>query len=251
MPPAERLLRKDEYAAAGGFIKSLRHASDPAPRVVPPPIAFPGALPSRCAGNVARFCCANPDHEPIKGFKLWVVNTMQKMGLPTPYVAQVHVVARHTTTGKYVDVTPPNEGDEGQQSLIFVPSSTLYATWTAWELGALCNDGLEPRMGAVCQGHALQYKRFAAQAVERLYEARPEELQLHVAPKVSAIGEHVGLPTHVVARALSGLGLRVCDVENTQYVLMTADAFREVKDALVVVRQAMVDRGIDPADARE
>ena len=244
------MLRKDEYGAAKCFIKSLRHASDPAPCVVAPPITFTGARPSWCAGNVARFCHANPEHEPVKGFKLWVVNIMQKTGLPTPYVAQVHVVARHKTSGKYVDVTPPNEGDEGQ-SLIFVPSSTVYATWTAWELGALCNDGFEPRMGVVCQGQALSFKKFAAGGDETLLAPEAAKLQLVAAPSVSAIGEHVGLPTHVVALALSGLKLRVYDVEGTQRVFMAADAFREVKDALVVVRQAMVDRGIDPADARE
>ena len=249
MAKAERLLRKEEYTNANGFIKSLRHASDPPPRSVAPPIAFPGALPSRCAGNVARFCRDHPDHEPVKGFKLWVFDTLQKMGMPTPYVAQVHVVARHKTSGKYTDVTPADEGDEGQ-SLIFVPSSTVYATWSAWELGALCNDALEPRMGCVCQAAALSFKKYASRGDETLLADDAANLQLMVGPKISAIGEHVGMPTHVVAHALSGLGLRVCDVEGTQYTLMTADAFREVKDALVIVRRAMVERGVDPADAR-
>ena len=60
----------------------------------------------------------------------------------------VHFVVE-TAEGAYVDVTPPDPGDEGRPSL-FVPSSRVYAGLEAHDITALLGMGCEPRMGLVC-----------------------------------------------------------------------------------------------------
>lgn len=62
--------------------------------------------------------------------------------------------------GKYQDVTPPDEGDEGQD-ILFQPSSLIYEGFSPEKIADYNNCGLEVRMGKVCKGMALQITKAA------------------------------------------------------------------------------------------
>ena len=97
----ERLVRKEEYDAAKGFISRLRAKSDPQPQLISPPLKFKGAQKQRCVENVVKYCMKNTEYEPAKGFKLWVLPAFPVKGQSTPYIALVHVVVRHKESGKF------------------------------------------------------------------------------------------------------------------------------------------------------
>lgn len=182
----ERLVRKTEYGAAKKFISQLRAKNDPPPQCIPPPVKFMGAQKQRCVQNAVDYCTENIEYEPIKGFKLWVLPKFADKS--EPYIALVHVVVRHKQSGKYIDVTPPDGGDEGQ-NMIFIPSSRIYPDWTASEIADYCRNNLEIRMGGICTGEALAFKQMSAS--DRLYKATPEELKLIMCPKISSMWRHL------------------------------------------------------------
>lgn len=234
----ERLVRKCEYPKAKKFISGLRAKSDPPPQVIKPTTELEGYKKQNCAVNSVLFCQRNPGFEPVRGFKLWVLPELP--GLSTPYVALVHVVVRHKESLKYQDVTPPDEGDEGQE-LIFVPSSRIYTDWSVEEIAEYCQKGLQIRMGAVCIGLALKYKQDEVSSL--LYQATPESLKLFVCPKVETMQEHLcGMRQEDIAYFLKPTGAEFIDNDGTTFCMVDAGVYRHLfqctVDALKHVEEA-------------
>ena len=247
---AERLLRHDEYRAAGPFIQSLRARTDPAPARIKPPIPFHGAVARHCIVNAVDYCDENPEWEPVLGFKLWVFR-----GVASSYIGLVHAVARHREQqpAQYVDVTPADAGDEGQP-MIFVPSSRLYAGWTVGEIAALAKAGMQPRMGSVCTGLARIVK--VQTEGEALHKSNPEELKLLLCPSLDAAARHCFNSlrnTDILADEAGDLwmrmldrmtedGARIVEDNNTKFVIVEADVWRA---AFAEVTRGLASRPID------
>ena len=222
----ERLVRKDEYDDAKKFISRLRAKSDPPPQVISPPLKFKGAQKQRCVENVVKYCMKNTEYEPAKGFKLWVLPTLPAKGQSTPYVALVHMVVRHKESGKYIDVTPPDKGDEGQQ-MIFIPSSRVYPDWSVSEIADYCKKDLQIRMGGICTANCLEFKQMTTSDV--LYKATPEELKLFMCPKMSTVQENMfGLPSEGIQVFLESLGATFMEVDKTLYCMVGASEYRHL-----------------------
>ena len=177
----ERLLRLDEYnnnKEAKRFVKGLRNPDDPLPVMI---AAADDALPMTALNalqNAVVFCKANPDYEPVKGFKMWVLEHW--FGIS--YNAQVHVVVRHKTTNKYRCVTKPAAGDEGQR-MVFVPSSRVHKTYSMeFMMEEFYDKGFNLHLGAVQNGSALAANTSAASPLHRRAScaASPEELALYL-----------------------------------------------------------------------
>jgi len=237
---AERLVRHDEYRAAGPFIQSLRAKTDPAPARIKPPIPFRGAVARQCIVNAVDYCDQNPEWEPVLGFKLWVFRDVA-----SSYIGLVHAVARHRENqpAQYVDVTPAEAGDEGQP-MIFVPSSRLYAGWSVGEIAALAKAGMQPRMGSVCTGLARIVK--VQTEGEALHKSNPEELKLLLCPSLDAATDYfVECLNSLLADAditedeLGDLWMRMLhqmaedgakfhEDNDTKFVIVEADVWRKV-----------------------
>lgn len=188
----ERLLRLDEYnnnKDAKRFVKGLRNRDDPLPVMIP---AADDALPTtvqKCIQNAVAFCKATPEYEPIKGFKMWVLDKW--FGIS--YTAQVHVVVRHKTTNEYKCVTKPAAGDEGKR-MVFVPSSRVHKTYSVeFMMEEFYNKGFELHLGAVLNGFALAANTSADTPHQRRAScaASPEELELYLTVHNSVATEYL------------------------------------------------------------
>ena len=236
----ERLVRKNEFKAARPFINSLRAKSDPPPQLLAPPGEIDGMRTRECVLNSVKYCENNPGYEPVMGFKLWTMDFCGKLGMGTPYVAMVHVVVLNKQSGKYMDVTPPDAGDENQP-LIFVPSSRLYPTWTAAQIAHLCATGLEPRMGSICRGAILEFKHM--REGPDLCKSTPEDLELLMCPKIATVAELLagaGVDASVCDHAIkkgggkfAQRGATVVELEGERYFLMVADVYRALFSEMV------------------
>jgi hypothetical protein len=187
----ERLVTREEFRAAMPFMQSLRYSSDPKPKFIDPPIAFESAIKQRCPQNTVNFCRLHPEYKPAMGFKLWIWDS-KKAPLPPgncPYVGQVHCVCRHKETGKYLDVTPAEEGDEGQP-LCFIPSSRAYQGVTVEQLSAYSEKGLDPRMGMVCKDMIAMFKAQAPNALPQLVAPTADGLVLVFCPTNATIRDN-------------------------------------------------------------
>lgn len=227
----ERLVRKSEWThAVRDFVNNLRCDNDPPPKFVAPPIAFEGARARECVLNATKYCALHPDHETVKGFKLWV---MPKLGSDA-LVAMVHIVARHKQTGKYVDVTPADKGDEGQK-MIFVPSSRLYPGWTAEEITAYADQGFEPRMGSVCADKTLWIKR---KTEGNLHQSCVDALALLFCPTLATVQAHMGdVPSDVALSILNYIEPTVCTVDRVKHVIVDATKYRSLHAVTMATRE--------------
>jgi len=241
----ERLVNKKDWThATANFVnKKLRNEHDPKPKFITKPVPFSWAKERSCLQNVVAFCALHPDHEAVKGFKMWVMPTY---GIPTdetttPFVCNVHVVARHKETGKYVDVTPPEKGDENQK-MLFVPSSRLYADWSVEEIADYADKGFEPRMGNVCNGSALGFKQHTEHP--DLNAATAEELKLLFAPALTTVQRHLGgLPMDSVKKLLSSCDAHFVTNDGAEYVLMDASKYRPLADLVTTVHDEIAEAG--------
>jgi hypothetical protein len=222
----ERLVRKEDWnRATANFVnEKLRNENDPVPKFITKPIHFEGARARSCVQNAVAFCAMYPEHEAVMGFKMWVMPTF---GIPTdeettPFVCVVHVVARHKETGKYVDVTPPDPGDEDQK-MLFVPSSRLYPGWSAEEIADFATKGFEPRMGHVCNGAALTFKQLSSHP--DLVGAKAEDLKLLFAPALTTVQRHLNGPSMDLVKTIL-TRIDAYFTEDGEYVLMDATKFR-------------------------
>ena len=228
---AERLVTKEEYNSLGAvkkFVKILRARGDPPPRCLAPPRSVSGGKQKQCVQNAARYAevCGGT---PILGFKIW------KLELPnrTDYVAAVHAVVRCDGGDNYIDVTPSDAGDEGQ-SMIFVPSSLIYPAFSAGYIAKLAESGLEPRMGMVSGGYALDMKRLTEG--DLLHKSTPGELNLWLAPKLSTIKRVLG----VTKTQLEGVN---CDLSFTGRCLVEASTLLTLAGETLTQRAGLGDLG--------
>lgn len=235
---AETLVKRSDYSrATKDFVERLRNKDDPVPKFIAPPIDVKGARNRHCVQNAVAYCANNPNYETAKGFKIW---TLPKLGVDA-YVAMVHVVTRHKVTGKYVDVTPAEDGDEGQK-MLFVPSSKIYPGWSAEEITDYDEMGFEIRMGSVCNGAALLFK----QSIEGddLHKSTPEELELLFCPKVAAVQEHLGARPDQAKKLLEAMGASFHEVGGEERAIVPGNAYRCVTAGLFAQLAAAVE---DPA----
>lgn len=176
----EELCDRDDYRQIQGFVSSLRRQTDPPPRLIGPPIEVSGYEPRRCILNAYDYAMRNGG-EAVKGFKLWKVRAPAEFTVHgRELVATAHVVVRFNDSRGFVDVTPPEPGDEGKK-LIFVPSSRLYPGYSANDLGRLHLNQLFPRMGTVCTRFVHLAKSMAGENM-LLNVQSVDELELFCAP---------------------------------------------------------------------
>lgn len=219
----ERLVRRDEYGEAKHFIALLRLSSDRAPQLLQPPVVSSSAQQQNCVVNAARFSRENAGYECVLGFKLWVMRF--PAAAAAAYVAAVHAVVRHIQSGKHLDVTPADPGDEGQES-VFVPSSLIYRSWTVEEIANYAELGLNPRMGGVCSGLALRVKRETG--FPALFQASPRELELLLYAPLSALALHLRCADE--RALLARLGRAGVD-DGERHCLLAADQCRDLARA--------------------
>ena len=176
----ERPVTQAEYPQAKAFIRALRHKEDPPPQLVSPAasdLAARGYVRGMCPTNAQRFISEQSSAESaeaVKGFRLW---TMNLGGIAGGIIAQVHIVVK--LNDKFVDVTPPEPGDE-ELPFIFVPSSLLFAGTSALAIAQMMDNDLEPRLGAVCTGMVLWFKQQTCGSF--IHKASVDELQIVLAP---------------------------------------------------------------------
>lgn len=145
----EELCGREDYVSIGWFVNTLRDRGDAHPRLIGPPIHVESYQPRNCTYNAYDYALQNGG-EPVKGFKLWKVRPPPNVSWSgRELIATAHVVVKFDDARGYVDVTPPEPGDEGKK-LIFVPSSRLYPGVSGHDLGRMCVNQLAPRMGTVC-----------------------------------------------------------------------------------------------------
>ena len=187
----EVLLEPSKYNRAKSFIKTLRNNTDDAPRVLKPD-PFPGAKKLRAPKNAVRFCERNPGFEPVFGFKLYELPRWGNL-----FMGQVHATVRTYEDGKvkYVDVTPPEPGDN--RPYIFVPSTRLYNGRAVKEIVALSHADLQPLLGNVCQFAALQIM----QEKKGWFRCAtsPDELDLVFCPHVPSLRSLLGASVEQMA----------------------------------------------------
>ena len=236
----ERLVGKGDWnPGAQDFVNKLRNPNDPPPKFISPPIDYKGARARNCLANVAKYCAQYPEYEAVKGFKLWVLPTygLGPAFRESPYVAMAHMVARNKKTGKYIDVTPAEKGDEGQK-MLFVPSSRLYPDWTVEEIADYAAKDFEPRMGSVCNGRALGFKQ--ATEGDDLHKGCPDELALLFCPKLVTVKTHLApLDTQRVMNLLAKIGAQIVEADAVKYAMVNATKFRSAhRLVLATVKEA-------------
>ena len=227
----ERLLAPSEYNGARSFISRLRSPNDAAPQLLDPPIRFDGGRARKCPQNAVKYCEQNTDYVPAIGFKLWILPTFgfATTKNQTPYIAVAHIVVRHKNAARYIDVTPPEHGDENKK-MIFVPSSRLYAGWSAEEIAAYGENNLQPRMGSICNGAALSFKQ---QQDDVLNKATPEELNLVICPKLITLQEKLNLPLEHLRILLNDLDAVLLIHDDEDFCIMDANEYRHLYVATV------------------
>lgn len=219
---AESLVQRSDYTrATKDFVARLRNEDDPVPKFIAPPIDVEGARSRHCVQNAVAYCANNPNYVAVKGFKIWM---LPRIGADA-YVAMVHVVTRHKVTGKYVDVTPAEEGDEGQK-MLFVPSSKLYPDWSPEEITAYDETGFEIRMGSVCNGMALPFKQTTEG--DDLHKSTPEELELLFCPTLAAVQAHLMMRPDQAKKLLKHIGASFHEFDGEERAIVCGSAYRRV-----------------------
>ena len=198
----EVLATPDDYDALKPYIKLLRNKWDPAPVMIDP---YPDQYldhhyeKGQCPLNVVEYI-AQHGGEAVKGFKTWKMQS-DLFGPGLQMTAQVHCVVKQAN-GKYLDVTPPENGDEGQR-LIFVPSSHIYPSFSVEDLVQLHRlTGGNARMGKVyAPNHWLALGQISEPAW--LAKGNADELELLLCPNRDAFGylsrkdrSHISLGSH-------------------------------------------------------
>jgi len=128
----ERVATREDYPSLKRMLPYLRNKGDPNPAIVAP-FQESNLIAGRtldCVTNTARYLDAHPEAVAVKCFRVWISPQGSSMeGLAVS--AQFHIMPYHD--GKYVEVTPPEMGDEGKNFMI-VPTSRAYSAYTAWQI---------------------------------------------------------------------------------------------------------------------
>lgn len=223
----ENLMKNETFADIRKNTKvlsKLRHPGDPPPVRIAPPAPHPGAVPHSCALSVQRYIEANPECVAIKGFKLWGIGNKRFW-----MTACFHCVAR-TPHGEYIDVTPPEIGDEGQP-MVFLPSSRVYPEFSVEVLAHMTVSGLEPRTGLVA--YPVEWYRLKkhgdADLDPNLLSQDADGLTLWLAPFTSKI------PRDMNMKALAKHGARVFEGAPGRFVIPARGFVRACEDWASVV----------------
>jgi hypothetical protein len=134
-----------DYPALKPYIKVLRNKCDPPPVMIDPCKEQQGYELGRCAENAIKYISKHGG-EVVKGFKIWKLPYGDRNG-QIQMTAQSHCVVKQVDDS-YLDVTPPDPGDEGKR-ILFVPSSRVYPSFAVQDIVRLNELGFEPRMGSV------------------------------------------------------------------------------------------------------
>jgi hypothetical protein len=131
-PCDERVATRVDYPRIAHLLPTLRNKTDPNPAIVAPhqPVYLQYGAHCDCPGNTYRYLKQHPDATPIKCFRIWLADNAET-GSAINMSAQFHIMPLHN--GKYIEVTPPEKGDEDKNFMI-VPTSRAYPEWTAREL---------------------------------------------------------------------------------------------------------------------
>lgn len=123
----ERVAVKADYKRLiAPILPLLRDRNDASPQMIDPYVEgiIPDARVSDPFKNTWQYLQEHPEAEPVKCFRVWISNKGSVSAI-------FHMLP--FTNGKYVEVTPPETGDEGQRFMI-VPSSRVYGEWSAREM---------------------------------------------------------------------------------------------------------------------
>lgn len=128
----ERVATREDYPSLKAIIPLLRNAGDPNPAMVAPhkTTNLQYGHHCDCLTNTARYLAQHPDATPVKCFRLWI-SPVAMPGGGLCVSAQMHLIPLHD--GKYVEVTPPEMGDDGKVFMI-VPTSRAYPDFSAEQL---------------------------------------------------------------------------------------------------------------------
>ena len=230
----EVLLKPSEYNKAKPFIKTLRNNTDDAPRILKPD-PFPGAKKLRAPQNAVRFCERNPGFEPVFGFKLYELPRWGNL-----FMATVHATVRTYEDGKvkYVDVTPPEPGDN--RPYIFVPSTRLYNGRAVKEIVALAHADLQPLLGNVCQGAALQIMQEKKGCLR--CAASPDELDLVLCPHVSSLRSLLGASVEQMATIVAVATVPGAKHAEHDRVVFSESRVREASNSLGLSWQVALEK---------
>lgn len=128
----ERVATRADYPALRPLLSKLRNRDDANPAMISPydsANAHYGTLRDAMS-NCARYMAEHPDAEAVKCFRVWMCKDGQHTG-GIAVSAQFHLVILHE--GRYVEVSPPEQGDEDKNFMI-VPTSRAYPQWTAKQM---------------------------------------------------------------------------------------------------------------------
>ena len=167
-----------DYPALKQYIKVLRNKCDPPPVMIDPCKEQQGYELGCCPVNVAKYISKHGG-EAVKGFKIWKLPYGDRNG-DIQMTAQAHCVVKQAD-GSYLDVTPPDPGDEGKR-ILFVPSSRVYPSFSVQDIVRLNELGFEPRMGSVCAPDSWLW---LSQLESPFTSGTADELQLLLCPKES------------------------------------------------------------------
>ena len=145
----ERPATRADYPSLAKMLPMLRNKGDANPAICEPhkSVNLQYGHHCDCLTNTARYIEQHPDAVPVKCFRIWIAPFSEKSENGLAISAQVHIIPMHN--GKYVEVTPPEMGDEGLHFMI-VPTSRAYPDYSAAELIRLHHEEhLRLRLGGV------------------------------------------------------------------------------------------------------
>lgn len=155
----ERVATRDDYHRLKDILPLIRNKGDANPAMVGPhtPTKLQYGHHCDCLTNTARYIEQHPTAKPVKCFRIWIAPPGASNG-GLVVSAQAHLIPLHN--GKYVEVTPPEVGDEGKNFMI-VPTSRAYPEYSAERLVELHHkQRLRLALGGVFHPYSwLQYQQ--------------------------------------------------------------------------------------------
>jgi hypothetical protein len=179
----EHVATREDYPLVLPLLPHLRNKGDPKPALVAPfkkdnVIGMEHAARLDCLSNTYEYCRLHPGATPVMCFKIWIAPQGAIAGV-NAISAQLHFMPLHD--GKYLEVTPPEMGDDGKVFMI-VPTSRAHSDYTpeailhmhhAQRLRMLLGGVFYPEPWRVFQEEIRSSIRAKADATELELYARP------------------------------------------------------------------------------
>ena len=201
----ERVATRVDYPLIKKLLPALRNNGDENPCMVSPYDASNLQFGHHCdcLSNAARYIEVHPDATPVKCFRIWILDQPTNER-EVAISCQAHIIPYHN--GKYVEVTPPEDGDAGKNFMI-VPSSRVYPEYTAERLVELHHrQRLRLRLGGVF--HPASWLEFQQRIRGReRAQADAIRLQAYACPFMYDLPEYV--PRHILKQLAEA-----CDERN-------------------------------------